>query len=76
MRVARWGEIDFYPMMNEVGIFEARGMTSKPKVRFCSVGDDQRIAYSVQGKGPPAIVAPFCVSHLERDLEEPNLRDF
>ncbi len=61
-------------MMNEVRIFEARGVASKQKIRFCSAGDGQRIAFSVQGKGPPAVVAPFCVSHLERDLEEPALR--
>jgi pimeloyl-ACP methyl ester carboxylesterase len=73
---ARGGEIDFYPMMNEVGSLEARGMASKQKVRFCSVAGDQRVAFSVQGKGPPAVVAPFCVSHLEQDLEEPKLRAF
>lgn len=63
-------------MMNEVGISEARGTASKQKIRFCSADNDERIAYSVQGDGPPAVVAAFCVSHLERDLEEPALRCF
>lgn len=63
-------------MMNEVRTFEARGVASKQNIRFCGVGQGARIAYSVQGEGPPAVVAPFCVSHLERDLEEPQLRAF
>src|SRR6185503_16243563 len=45
-------------------------------VRFCQVGNGQHIAYTVQGRGPIVVMAPWCVSHLERDLAEPRLQAF
>jgi len=51
-------------------------MQNRSQIRFCSVGDGQRIAFAVQGSGPVVVVAPWCVSHLEHDIEEPKLRAF
>jgi pimeloyl-ACP methyl ester carboxylesterase len=51
-------------------------MQSRSQIRFCSVGDGQRIAFAVQGNGPVVVLAPWCVSHLEHDIEEPKLRAF
>lgn len=51
-------------------------MQNRSQIRFCSVGDGQRIAFAVQGTGPVVVLAPWCVSHLEHDIEEPKLRAF
>jgi pimeloyl-ACP methyl ester carboxylesterase len=51
-------------------------MQNRSQIRFCSVGDRQRIAIAVQGSGPVVVLAPWCVSHLEHDTEEPKLRAF
>ena len=51
-------------------------MQTRSQIRFCSVGDRQRVAIAVQGTGPIVVLAPWCVSHLERDTEEPKLRAF
>ena len=48
----------------------------RAQVRFCQVGNGQHIAYTVQGRGPIVVMAPWCVSHLERDLAEPRLQAF
>jgi pimeloyl-ACP methyl ester carboxylesterase len=50
-------------------------MQNRCQIRFCSV-DGQRIAVAVQGTGPVVVLAPWCVSHLERDTEEPLLQAF
>ncbi|HXK20047.1 MAG TPA: alpha/beta hydrolase [Polyangiaceae bacterium] len=51
-------------------------MQTRSQIRFCSVGDGQRIAFTVQGSGPVVVLGPWMVSHLERDTEEPKLRAF
>jgi pimeloyl-ACP methyl ester carboxylesterase len=51
-------------------------MQTRSQIRFCSVGGEQRIAVLAQGSGPVVVLAPWCVSHLERDVEEPTLRAF
>jgi pimeloyl-ACP methyl ester carboxylesterase len=57
-------------------LFFSHRMQTRSQIRFCSVGDGQRIAFSVQGSGPVVVLGPWCVSHLERDTEEPKLRAF
>jgi pimeloyl-ACP methyl ester carboxylesterase len=49
---------------------------SRSQVRFCQVGNGQHMAYAIQGRGPLVVLAPWCVSHLERDLAEPKLQAF
>src|ERR1041384_6616013 len=51
-------------------------MQTRSQIRFCSVGDGQRIAFAVQGSGPVVVLGPSCVSHLEHDTEESKLRAF
>ncbi len=44
------------------------------QIRFCTTSDGVRIAYATAGQGPPLIIAPSWISHLEVDW---NLgRDF
>lgn len=50
-------------------------MQTRAQIHFCSVGQ-QRIAFAVQGSGPVLVLAPACISDLERDTEEPKLRAF
>lgn len=50
-------------------------MQTRAQIHFCSVGR-QRIAFAVQGSGPLLVLAPACISDLERDIEEPRLRAF
>ncbi len=40
-------------------------------IRFCTTSDGARIAYAAIGNGPPIVVPPSWVSHLELDLAEP-----
>lgn len=51
-------------------------MQTRSQIRFCSAGGEQRIAIAVQGSGPVVVLAPWCVSHLDKDTEEPKLRAF
>ena len=47
----------------------------KQNIRFCSTGDGVRIAYSTMGQGPPVVIPPQLVTHLEADLVEGPLAD-
>jgi DNA-binding winged helix-turn-helix (wHTH) protein/class 3 adenylate cyclase len=49
--------------------------TTKQDIRFCSTIDGVRIAYSTMGQGPPVIIPPQLVTHLEADLVEGPLAD-
>jgi class 3 adenylate cyclase len=49
--------------------------TTKQDIRFCSTVDGVRIAYSTMGHGPPLVIPPQLVTHLEADLVEGPLAD-
>jgi len=40
------------------------------EIRFCSAPDGVRLAYSVTGEGPPLLIVPSWISHLELDEQE------
>lgn len=46
-----------------------------PSIRFCKA-PAARIAYAIDGEGPPVLLPAWWVSHVERDWEEPDLRAF
>jgi class 3 adenylate cyclase/DNA-binding winged helix-turn-helix (wHTH) protein len=48
---------------------------AKQDIRFCSTADGVRIAYSTMGQGPPLVIPPQFVTHLEADLVEGPLAD-
>ncbi len=48
---------------------------AKQDIRFCTTSDDVRIAYSTMGHGPPIVIPPQLVTHLEADLVEGPLAD-
>jgi DNA-binding winged helix-turn-helix (wHTH) protein/pimeloyl-ACP methyl ester carboxylesterase len=48
---------------------------AKQDIRFCSTIDGVRIAYSTMGYGPPLVIPPQLVTHLEADLVEGPLAD-
>jgi len=41
----------------------------EPVIRFCEMADGARLAYAVQGSGPPLIQIPGWLSHLEADWQ-------
>ncbi len=45
-------------------------------LRFCRSRDGVRIAYAVHGSGPPLVMAPSWISHLERDWKSPLWRHY
>ena len=38
------------------------------QIRFCTTSDGVRIAYATAGQGPPLVIVPSWLSHLELDL--------
>jgi DNA-binding winged helix-turn-helix (wHTH) protein/pimeloyl-ACP methyl ester carboxylesterase len=52
-----------------------RAATTTQDIRFCSTVDGVRIAYSTMGNGPPIVIPPQLVTHLEADLVEGPLAD-
>ena len=46
------------------------------EVRFCTTEDNVRIAYSVEGEGPPLVRALGWFSHLEFEMQSPVWRHF
>jgi class 3 adenylate cyclase/pimeloyl-ACP methyl ester carboxylesterase len=46
------------------------------KIRLCTTTDGIRIAYAAVGDGPPFVVPPGWISHLELEWEQPALRAF
>lgn len=48
---------------------------TKQEIRFCSTVDGVRVAYSTMGHGPPLVIPPQLVTHLEADLVEGPLAD-
>ena len=53
--------------INQIKIAAAK---LKQEIRFCKTVDGVTIAYSTMGQGPPLVVPPQWVSHLEADLIE------
>ena len=43
----------------------------RQQVRFCTSFDGARIAYAINGEGPPLVRAPHWFSHLEHDWTNP-----
>jgi pimeloyl-ACP methyl ester carboxylesterase/DNA-binding CsgD family transcriptional regulator len=48
----------------------------RPTVRFFTMADGARIAFTVMGAGPPLILLPGFLSHLEVTWEAPDTRAF
>jgi class 3 adenylate cyclase len=46
------------------------------QIRFCRNAAGVRIAYSTMGSGPPLVIVPGWVSHLEEDLKVPARAEF
>lgn len=55
--------------------FQNGTAATKQEIRFCSTADGVRIAYSTMGDGPPLVIPPQLVTHLEADLVEGPLAD-
>ncbi len=47
-----------------------------PSVRFFRTPSGQRVAYSVDGDGPPLVCSAWWVSHVESDWESAGFREF
>jgi pimeloyl-ACP methyl ester carboxylesterase/DNA-binding CsgD family transcriptional regulator len=47
----------------------------RQEVRFCEVPGG-RVACATVGDGPPLVLAPWWISHIERDWERPDFRAF
>jgi pimeloyl-ACP methyl ester carboxylesterase/DNA-binding CsgD family transcriptional regulator len=47
----------------------------RQEVRFCQVPGG-RVAYATVGSGPPIVLAPWWISHIELDWERPDFRAF
>src|SRR5262245_7866150 len=45
-------------------------------VRFCRAPDGVRLAYAIPGSGPPLVVVPCWLSHLQHDWQSPVWRHF
>jgi class 3 adenylate cyclase/pimeloyl-ACP methyl ester carboxylesterase len=45
------------------------------QVRYCTTDDGVRIAYSVQGQGPPLVVCPFFYESFADDDAMPQMKD-
>ena len=43
-----------------------------PRIQFATTSDGVSIAYAVAGSGPPLIVMPGWVSHLELEWDGPD----
>jgi pimeloyl-ACP methyl ester carboxylesterase/DNA-binding CsgD family transcriptional regulator len=50
--------------------------TARDQVRFCRSADGVRIAYATHGNGPPLVVNPCWLSHLQHDWQSPVWRHF
>jgi pimeloyl-ACP methyl ester carboxylesterase/DNA-binding CsgD family transcriptional regulator len=46
----------------------------RPAVRFCTAPDGTRIAYAIQGRGPPLVRTATWLTHLEFDWKSPVWR--
>ena len=51
-------------------------MATEQDIRFCTTSDGVTIAYSTAGDGPPLVVPPHWVTHLEQDWEDGHIRAF
>jgi pimeloyl-ACP methyl ester carboxylesterase/DNA-binding CsgD family transcriptional regulator len=50
-------------------------MTPERGIRFFPWGG-RRVAYAINGDGPPLVAAAWWVSHIERDWQDPRFRSF
>ena len=48
----------------------------KPRIRFFTGAQGQRIAYAISGSGPPLVLPAWWVSHVERDWANERFRAF
>src|SRR5262245_59362427 len=46
----------------------------QPRVQFCTTSDGVKIAYTTIGEGPPLVLVPGWVSHLELNWENTDTR--
>jgi class 3 adenylate cyclase len=46
----------------------------QPRVQFCTTSDGVKIAYTVVGEGPPLVLVPGWVSHVELNWERADTR--
>jgi pimeloyl-ACP methyl ester carboxylesterase len=46
------------------------------EIRFCKAADGARIAYSTMGQGPPLVVVPGWISHLQLGWEHPAAQPY
>jgi len=58
--------------INQIGTAAAK---LKQEIRFCQTVDGVTIAYSTMGQGPPLVIPPQWVTHLEADLVEGPFAD-
>jgi len=47
-----------------------------PDIRFCSTRDDKRVAYAIDGEGPPVVLPAWWISHVQEDWEQDRFRAF
>ena len=47
-----------------------------PQIRFCSASRGDRIAYAIDGRGPPIVFPAWWISHVEKDWEHVPFRKF
>ena len=51
-------------------------MAMEQDIRFCTTSDGVTVAYSTAGDGPPLVVPPHWVTHLEQDWEDGHILAF
>lgn len=47
-----------------------------PTIRFCGATDRERLAYAVDGEGPTILFPAWWISHVEKDWEHDEFREF
>ena len=47
-----------------------------PSIRFCKTPDGKRLAYALDGDGPPIVFPAWWISHVEKDWERGPFREF
>jgi pimeloyl-ACP methyl ester carboxylesterase/DNA-binding winged helix-turn-helix (wHTH) protein len=55
---------------------EGFALSSAPAIRFLKDAEGNRVAYAAHGAGPLIVCPAWWVSHLEKDWEDPDFRNF